>query len=324
MPLAAAPFPFAALLLALLIDALVGDPAWLYRKIPHPVAAIGRLVALLDGWLNDPAMPESTRRAMGMLAVALLAGGALVIGYLLHDLLTVVPYGWLLEAVLMSALLAQRGLYLHVQAVADGLERAGVAGGRAAVRHIVGRDPESLDEAGVSRAALESLAENFSDGVTAPLFWGALLGLPGMLAYKAINTADSMIGHRTERHRAFGWAAARLDDLVNLAPARLAGTIIAAASERFKDAFAIMRRDAPKHRSPNAGWPEAALAGSLGVALAGPRQYDGVAVEDHWMGDGGNPDIGARDIRRGLALYGRACLLQATIVAALALLAALF
>jgi adenosylcobinamide-phosphate synthase len=324
MSLAAAPFPFAALLLALLLDALVGDPAWLYRKIPHPVAAIGRLVALLDGWLNDPAMPESTRRAMGMLAVALLAGGALVIGYLLHDLLTVVPYGWLLEAVLTSALLAQRSLYLHVQAVADGLERAGVASGRAAVRHIVGRDPESLDEGGVSRAALESLAENFSDGVTAPLFWGALLGLPGLLAYKAINTADSMIGHRSERHRAFGWAAARLDDLVNLAPARLAGTIIAAASERFKDAFAIMRRDAPKHRSPNAGWPEAALAGSLGVALAGPRQYDGVAVEDHWMGDGGNPDIGARDIRRGLALYGRACLLQATIVAALALLAALF
>jgi adenosylcobinamide-phosphate synthase len=324
MSLAAAPFPFAALLLALLLDALVGDPAWLYRKIPHPVAAIGRLVALLDGWLNDPAMPESTRRAMGMLAVALLAGGALVIGYLLHDLLTVVPYGWLLEAVLTSALLAQRSLYLHVQAVADGLERAGVASGRAAVRHIVGRDPESLDEGGVSRAALESLAENFSDGVTAPLFWGALLGLPGLLAYKAINTADSMIGHRSERHRAFGWAAARLDDLVNLAPARLAGTIIAAASERFKDAFAIMRRDAPKHRSPNAGWPEAALAGSLGVALAGPRQYDGVAVEGHWMGDGGNPDIGARDIRRGLALYGRACLLQATIVAALALLAALF
>jgi adenosylcobinamide-phosphate synthase len=261
---------------------------------------------------------------MGMLAVALLAGGALVIGYLLHDLFASIPYGWLLEALAMSALLAQRGLYLHVQEVADGLERAGVAGGRAAVRHIVGRDPESLDEAGVSRAALESLAENFSDGVTAPLFWGLLLGLPGMLAYKTINTADSMIGHRSERHRAFGWAAARLDDLVNLAPARLAGTIIAAASERFKDAFAIMRRDAPKHRSPNAGWPEAAMAGALGVALAGPRQYDGVAVEDRWMGDGGNPDIGARDIRRGLALYGRACLLQATIVAALALLAALF
>jgi adenosylcobinamide-phosphate synthase len=324
MPLAAAPFPFAALLLALLLDALVGDPAWLYRKVPHPVAAIGRLVALLDGWLNDAARPENTRRAMGVLAVLLLAGGALVLGYILHDLLTIVPYGWLVEAVLMSALLAQRSLSLHVRAVAEGLEREGVAGGRAAVRHIVGRDPESLDEAGVSRAALESLAENFSDGVTAPLFWGALLGLPGMLAYKAINTADSMIGHRTERHRAFGWAAARLDDLVNLVPARLAGTIIAAASpERFRDAFAIMRRDAPKHRSPNAGWPEAALAGALDVAIAGPRRYGGVAVEDRWMGDGGNPDIGAPEIRRGLALYRRACLLQAALLALAALIAAL-
>ena len=323
LPLAAEPFAFATLLLALALDALLGDPAWLYRRIPHPAALLGRLVALLDSWLNDPAIAEGTRRALGILTILLLAGGAIVLGYLLHDLFAVVPYGWLVEALAMSALLAQRSLHLHVRAVAEGLERDGVAGGREAVRHIVGRDPESLDEAGVSRAALESLAENFSDGVTAPLFWGALLGLPGMLAYKAINTADSMIGHRSERYRAFGWAAARLDDLVNLAPARIAGTIVAAASERFKDAFAIMRRDAPKHRSPNAGWPEAAMAGALGLALAGPRQYDGVAVDDHWMGEGGNPDIGARDIRRGLWLYGRACLLQAAIVAALALLAAL-
>jgi len=319
---AAEPFPFAALLLALGLDALFGDPAWLYRRIPHP-AAIGRLVGLLDSWLNDAAFGESNRRALGVLAIALLTGGALVLGYILHDLFASFPYGWLVEALAMSVLLAQRSLYLHVRAVAEGLERRGVAGGREAVRHIVGRDPESLDAPGVSRAALESLAENFSDGVTAPLFWGALLGLPGMLAYKAINTADSMIGHRSERHRAFGWAAARLDDLVNLAPARLAGTIIAAASERFRDAFAIMRRDAPKHRSPNAGWPEAAMAGALGIALAGPRRYGGVAVEDHWMGDGGNPEIGASDIRRGLWLYGRACLLQALFLAALALLGAL-
>ena len=323
LPLATSPFAFAPLLLALLLDALVGDPAWLYRVVPHPAALIGRAVALLDRALNRNTAAESTRRALGAVAIAILAGGAVLLGILIHCLLARLPYGWCLEALAMSTLLAQRSLHLHVRCVAEGLERGGVEAGRAAVSHIVGRDPESLDEAGISRAALESLAENFSDGVTAPLFWGAIFGLPGLLAYKAINTADSMIGHRTDRYRAFGWAAARLDDLVNLVPARLAGAIIAAASgPRVRHAFAIMRRDAPKHRSPNAGWPEAALAGALGVAIAGPRRYRGVLVGDHWMGEGGKSEIGPAEIRRGLALYLRACALQAGLLGLAALILA--
>ncbi|MGH6959089.1 MAG: adenosylcobinamide-phosphate synthase CbiB, partial [Dongiaceae bacterium] len=215
-------------------------------------------------------------------------------------------------------------LYRHVAAVAEALEAGGLPAGRYAVSHIVGRDPEQLDDAGVSRAALESLAENFSDGVTAPLFWGLLLGLPGLLAYKAINTADNMIGHRTERHEAFGWAAARLDDLVNLLPARLAGATLAAAAAFLRStdpavAWHTMRRDAPKHRSPNAGWPEAAMAGALSLALNGPRAYHGEFIDDPWMGAGGRSDATPGDIRRGLRLYVIACGLQAGAIALLAM-----
>src|SRR5262249_38158805 len=209
----------------------------------------------------------------------------------------------------------------------DGLDQAGLAGGRNAVAHIVGRDPETLNEAGVARAALESLAENFSDAVAAPAFWALLLGLPGILAYKAVNTADSMIGYRTERHEHFGWAAARLDDLLNLVPARLAGAALCGAAfllsrEQGRAAWQVMRRDARKHHSPNAGWPEAAMAGALGLALGGPRVYDGeLADEDAWLGDGGRTDATSADIRRGLKLYVIACALQAAVVAIVAILA---
>jgi adenosylcobinamide-phosphate synthase len=192
------------------------------------------------------------------------------------------------------------------------------------VQHVVGRDPDTLDEPGVARAALESLAENLSDAVTAPIFWALLLGLPGILAYKAINTADSMIGHPSERHEHFGWAAARLDDLLNYLPARIAGMIMCAAAAvvpggSARAAWEAMWRDAPKHRSPNAGWPEAAMAGGLGLALAGPRVYDGEPVEDAWMGAGGRADATAADVRRGLKLFVIACAIQAGIVALLAL-----
>jgi adenosylcobinamide-phosphate synthase len=226
---------------------------------------------------------------------------------------------------LISAFLAQNSLYRHVAAVARGLASEGLPGGRRAVAHIVGRDPESLDEPAVCRAALESLAENFSDGVTAPLFWALLLGLPGILTYKAVNTADSMLGHRTLRHLAFGWASARLDDLLNLVPARLAGLVLGMAALVLPDAspgraFSAMRRDAPLHRSPNAGWPEAAMAGALGLALAGPRRYGGAIVEDNWMNAGGRREASAADIQRGLALYVLACIIQAILVALIALL----
>jgi adenosylcobinamide-phosphate synthase len=219
-----------------------------------------------------------------------------------------------------STLLAQQSLASHVGAVAAALEEGGLSAGRAAVGRIVGRDVESLDEAGVARAAVESLAENFADGVVAPVFWMAVAGLPGALAYKAINTADSMIGHRTERHRAFGWAAARCDDLANLPASRLAALLLVGAACVVPGAspgaaWAAVRRDAGRHRSPNAGWPEAAMAGAFGFALAGQRRYGGVLVEDAEMGLGGRRDLGASDIRRALRLSWTADVLLAALLA---------
>jgi adenosylcobinamide-phosphate synthase len=311
------------LLLALLIDAAVGDPDWLYRAIPHPAVLAGRVIDWVDQGLNNLADSPAMRRFWGIVAVAFLVVTALAIGWLIEAALAYIPLGWLIEAVLMSTLIAQNSLYRSVDAVAAGLDQAGLAGGRDAVEHIVGRDPETLDEPGVARAAIESLAENLSDGVTAPLFWGLLLGLPGMLAYKIANTADSMIGHRTSRHEHFGWAAARLDDLLNLVPARLAGAILCGAAFLLsrtdgRSAWQVMWRDARKHHSPNAGWPEAAMAGALGLALAGPRVYGGEPVDDAWIGGGGRTDATSADIRRGLKLYVIACAIQAGIVAIVA------
>ncbi len=308
------------LLLALLLDATFGDPAWLYGRLPHPVALVGRAIAWLDRRCNREQAGDGVRRLAGILVVALLAGAAAALGLAIHVLLRGFAFGWIIEAALTSLFLAQHSLYRHVAEVARALASEGLAGGQRAVSRIVGRDPESLDQSGVCRAALESLAENFSDGVVAPLFWAVLAGLPGILVYKTVNTADSMIGHRTARHLAFGWAAARLDDVLNLVPARVAGLLLVAAS-RFlpatspRKAFAAMIRDAGKHRSPNAGWQEAALAGALGVALAGPRRYGGKTVGDHWMNEDGRRDATVEDIRRGLKLFAVACVLQAGILA---------
>ncbi len=315
----------AVLLLAVAIDALIGDPAPVYRRLSHPVTLIGRLVETLDDRLNRETAGPARRRAAGAAAALLLLALSFGLGWLVQAALRRFGGGWIAEALLISIFLAQRSLHDHVAEVARALGAEGLAGGRQAVARIVGRDPESLDEAGVSRAALESLAENLSDGVTAPLFWGLLLGFPGVLAYKAVNTADSMIGHRTPRHLAFGWAAARLDDLLNLIPARLAALILAAAALvlpgcSVKGALRAMRSDAARHRSPNAGWPEAAMAGALGLALAGPRRYGGEVVKDHWMNAGARTSADAGDIRRGLRLFIAACLLQAAILALIALL----
>jgi adenosylcobinamide-phosphate synthase len=311
------------LLLALAIDAVIGDPESLYRAIPHPAVVIGRIIDWLDGALNNDSDRPAVRRFWGIVAVVFLLGSALTVGWILDTVLSLVPLGWIVEAMLMSTLIAQNGLYLHVAAVAKGLEDAGVEGGREAVQHVVGRDPDTLDEHGVARAALESLAENLSDAVTAPIFWALLLGLPGILAYKVINTADSMIGHRSERHEQFGWAAARLDDLLNYLPARIAGLILWGAATltggNARTAWNAMWRDASKHHSPNAGWPEAAMAGGLGLALAGPRVYDGELVDDAWMGAGGRAEAMATDVRRGLKLFVAACAIQAGIVALIAL-----
>jgi len=307
----------------MLVEVFAGYPDRLYRAIGHPVTWIGRLIAALDANLNRESASDAARRGAGVLAVLILlaacAGIAALVQWLAGPAL-----GIALVAILASSLIAQRSLGSHVAAVADALDKGGIAAGRTAVSHIVGRDPQSLDEAAVARAAIESLAENFSDGVVAPVFWLAAGGLPGGVAYKAINTADSMIGHRTPRHGAFGWAAARLDDVVNLPASRLAALLIVAAAWLERDASAraawvAVSSDARKHRSPNAGWPEAAMAGALGLALAGPRSYGGVVVDDAIMGEGGRRETTAADIRRALQLYWKA---NAMLIALLATLSA--
>jgi adenosylcobinamide-phosphate synthase len=288
----------------------------LFRIFPHPVVLIGRAVGFFDGRLNREARSDRARRERGIATVVIVVAGAAAVGAALGWFCAVVRFGWAFEIFLVAVMVAQRSLFDHVSAVADALEQDGLAGGRAAIRHIVGRDPESLDTHGVARAGIESLAENFSDGVVAPSLFYALFGLPGLFAYKAVNTLDSMIGHKTPRHRAFGWAAARFDDLVNLAPARLSGLLVAAgaltAGGAGGRALTTMLRDAGKHRSPNAGWPEAAMAGGLGIALAGPRRYGGTLVEDAWMGDG-RARVTPVDMRRALALFAAACTIHGTL-----------
>jgi len=226
--------------------------------------------------------------------------------------------GVLLGGVLAWPLLAVRSMHDHVSAVAKPLARGDLFAARQAVAMIVGRDPERLGQEGVARAALESLAENSSDGIVAPLFWGVIGGLPGIAVYKAINTMDSMIGHRNDRYEDFGKAAARLDDLVNWGPARLTGLLFALASGRPARAIRVMRRDARQHRSPNAGWPEAAMAGALSVRLSGPRVYGDVIADEPWV-NGAAPDPDARALARGLALYRRTMALTAVILLLFAL-----
>lgn len=309
---------------ALVIDRAVGDPPWLWKVLPHPVAFVGRAVAWLDARLNNSAHRFRRRRRSGVLAMLLLMAGAAMLGVILHRLLRSVPFGVAIEVLLVAILLAQKSLVDHVAAVARALASDGLSGGRRAVALIVGRDVSVLDEAGVARAAIKSAAENFSDGVVAPAFWYTLLGLPGLFLYKAVNTANSMIGHRSERHEAFGWAAARIDDLLNLVPARLSALLIAIAawaSRRDGWAALLALRDAPRHKSPNAGWPEAALAGALGLALGGPRRYSELAVDGAWLNAGGRRDAGAGDIDAAIRQIDIAWALLAILITLAALIA---
>ncbi len=309
------PLRYAAMVLAaaMVLDWIVGDMRWFWSIIPHPVVWIGRLTDLLDRKLNREKRSEGARMVRGALvALGIVAVTWAALAWLVRGL-DQVSFGWAIEIFLVATLLSQRSLFTHVRAVALGLRQDGLAGGRAAIAHLVGRDPESLDKAGVGRAAVESLAENFSDGVMAPWFWYALFGLPGLGAYKAINTMDSMIGYRTERHAAFGMAAARLDDIANWLPARLSGALIALAALLTPTAAVLpacrtMARDAAKHASPNAGWPEAAMAGALGLAIGGPRTYPGGRVETVWIGDG-KRTVAPADIERALFLFTAACVL---------------
>jgi adenosylcobinamide-phosphate synthase len=309
-------------LLALMVEATLGYPKAVFAAIGHPVTWIGRLIGFLDRTLNLGS--DVSRRCAGFIAIILIVAIPAAIAWAIESILLLVPFGFVAVAVLASSLLAQRSLEDHVARVADALERDGLVGGRRAVAQIVGRDPDALDEAGVARAAIESLAENFSDGIVAPVLWLAVGGLAGGVAYKAINTADSMIGHRTARYKEFGFATARLDDLVNLPASRLSALLIVLAATFTGNASAsgawrAVWRDAQKHRSPNAGWPEAAMAGALGLALAGPRVYGSIVVEDATMGDG-RREANAQDIRAALALYQRADLLLVVLIALLALL----
>ena len=312
-------------LVAAVLEAAIGYPALLYRAIGHPVTWIGQWLAWLEASLNHPEAGFAARRAAGSLALCLyLAPVALIAWAATRLCLSAGALGFVALALLAASLPAQRSLALHVRAVAEGLD-AGLDEGRVAVAKIVGRNPEVLDEAGVARAAIESLAENFSDGVVAPILWTALWGLVGGALYKAINTADSMIGHKNDRYSAFGWAAARLDDLVNLPASRLAALwlilgALPTSGASARDAARAVWRDAPHHRSPNAGWPEAAMAGALGLKLAGPRVYGEALVDDAFMGNG-RPEADADDIRRALRLFTRACAIQAvTLLAVLAIL----
>ncbi|MBZ9710708.1 cobalamin biosynthesis protein [Mesorhizobium sp. B3-2-1] len=295
--------------LSLVVEFALGYPDWLFRAIGHPVTWFGRLISFLDLSLNRATDPDALRRQRGVQALLVIVLMPALTGLCVQlVLLWFVPLGWIIAVLLATSLLSQKSLYEHVEAVADALDSGGLDMGRAAVSRIVGRDPETLDRAGVCRAAIESLAENFSDGIVAPAFWIGVGGLAGGAAYKAANTADSMIGHRTPRHEAFGWAAARFDDWINLPASRLTALLIVLAAFLVKgtdpsNAWQAVRRDAKKHRSPNAGWPEAAMAGALGLALAGPRSYGGVVVDDIFMGEGGRREADSLDIRRALTLY---------------------
>ena len=317
----------AILTLALLADRLLGDPQWLWDRIPHPVVAFGAAISAADGIANTDSQSDSIGRRNGLISIVVLLTASGIAGAVLSWLFSAFGVvGWLLEIALVAILLAQKSLADHVTGVATGLREGGLSGGREAVAQIVGRDPESLDESGICRAAVESLAENFSDGVVAPAFWYAILGLPGILAYKMLNTADSMIGHKTPRYKAFGWSAARLDDFANWPAARISALIIAGGAFLATGKRAAVRAlraalsDAGMHRSPNAGWPECAMAGAVGLALAGERSYDGVVVREPMLNAMGKFQANPTDIDTAIRVFRASCSVLTVLCAVLYLI----
>ncbi|MEO0607123.1 MAG: adenosylcobinamide-phosphate synthase CbiB [Pseudomonadota bacterium] len=292
------------MLLAWMIEVGFGWPDWVFKRIRHPVVWIGALISVSDQRLNRVTLGHRSRYVAGACASLFILAGVTSLAIFIARLLPDTWWGWILEAAIASSLLASRSLYEHVRAVARPLQRKELDTARRAVSQIVGRTPDQMDAPEISRAGLESLAENMSDGVVAPIFWGAIFGLPGLAAYKTINTLDSMIGHRRETHAAFGGFAARLDDVANFVPARLTACLLALASARG-DVFKTMFRDAGQHRSPNAGWPEAAMAGALQIRLSGPRMYGEDVTQDPWL-NAACPDPAPDDMNRGLTLYVRA------------------
>jgi len=295
----------AAMAVALGLDALFGWPNWLVARVGHPVIWLGQLIGALDAQWNRAIDTPSLRRIAGVAAALVVIFVAAGLAWAVQSLLASLWSRIVVVGILATPFVAARSLHEHAAAVARPLVSGDVAAARSAVAMIVGRDPARLDEAAIARAAIESLSENTSDGIVAPVFWGALFGLPGIVAYKAVNTLDSMIGHRSERHKDFGWASARIDDVLNFIPARLTGLIFALVSALPRRSFSCMLRDARGHRSINAGWPEAAMAGALGVRLCGPRYYEGELADEPWLNaSAGDPKPG--DIARALNLYVRA------------------
>lgn len=299
---------------ALLADRYFGEPEWLWSRMPHPVALLGKAVGAAEDGLLDENADSSRKRLAGVWAIIILLAVALVAGAIVAGLFSIFPVvGVVLEIGLVSVFIAQKSLADHVSGVAHGFRETGLEGGRKAVSMIVGRDPEKLDEAGICRAAVESLAENTSDGVVAPLFWYLILGVPGILAYKMLNTADSMIGHRSERYLDFGRASARADDWANWIPARLTGLLTALAvlvrqgRIAAKTVFETMMRDARLHRSPNAGWPESAFAAALGLALGGPRIYHGDTTSEPFLNGAGRVNANPYDIDRAVKFFWQVC-----------------
>ncbi len=302
-------------LLAWAIEALFGWPDWLYQKIKHPVVWIGACISKFDRMWNRSNVSHQARYMAGATTSIIVITSTTGLACMISFLLSYIPFGWSIEAVLISSLIASRSLYTHIHKVLLPLKNDDIPAARIAVSQIVGRETSQLNASEISRASLESLAENTSDGVVAPLFWAVLFGLPGIAAYKAINTLDSMIGHKSEKYHAFGGFAARLDDIVNLLPARITGLVFALTSLKFQ-ALKIMLQDASKHRSPNAGWPEAAMAGALNINLSGPRIYNNKQVVEPVLnaeGHSPSPD----DIQQGLILYIKSMLVIATILAAI-------
>ncbi len=317
--------------MALLVDRVVGDPDWLWSRLTHPVVYFGNAVELIDKVLNHREVANAWLKVRGVVGILALLATAMALGIVLARLFDVLGVlGALLEIVTVAVFLAQKSLADHVSRVAVGLRREGLAGGRKAVSMIVGRDPNTLDEPAVCRAAIESLAENFSDGVVAPAFWYAVAGLPGLLAYKMLNTADSMIGHKSPKYLHFGWASARLDDLANLPAARFSALLIAAGAflkrgaDAAQTAIEVARRDHGLHRSPNSGWPEAAMAGAIGVQLAGPRIYGGVRVDEPMMNHAGRAVAAIEDIDAAVTVFYAACSVMALAFALVALPLLLF
>lgn len=314
--------PMILILAALALDALLGDSPLVFRILPHPVKIVGTIAGFLERKLNRPRRHAMDRAVRGFVLLLLMVGLAVAAGMAVESVKRALAYGWVLELGLAWMLIAQRSLFEHVLAVARALKAKGLAGGREAVSHIVGRDVAKLDQHGVARSAVESCAENFGDGVVAPVFWYVLFGVPGLLVYKTVNTLDSMIGHKTERFRAFGVTSARLDDLMNLIPARLSGLLFVLAAffvptaNPFR-ALKVMFRDASKHRSPNAGWPEGAMAGALGLALSGPRHYPEGPSNEPWIGKELKARATPQDISRSLYMLAVGCLLNACLVGGL-------